>query len=183
MTKKKTFDNFNEFNVYLIQNFMDLKFIEYVEHIHHSLFRHIKLQTIKFLLSLNEQNDEYCIDEIILQTYSLINNINDKKSIEELINNNNLIHDKDYRVRKKNNKENKQLELEYKFTPYAFKKILLSSNNLYIELYLVLEKSMFYYNVYQIKLKQALNAVVNVKLDKIYDELKNNKFISIANDN
>lgn len=183
MTKKKTFDNFNEFNVYLIQNFMDLKFIEYVEHIHHSLFRHIKLQTIKFLLSLNEQNDEYCIDEIILQTYSLINNINDKNSIEELINKNNLIHDKDYRVRKKNNKENKQLELEYKFTPYAFKKILLSSNNLYIELYLVLEKSMFYYNIYQIKLKQALNAVVNVKLDKIYDELKNNKFISIANDN
>jgi hypothetical protein len=182
MTKKKTFDNFNEFNVYLIQNFMDLKFIEYVENIHHSLFRHIKLQTIKFLLSLNEQNDEYCIDEIILQTYSLINNINDKKSIEELINNNNLIHDKDYRVRKKNNKENKQLELEYKFTPYAFKKILLSSNNLYIELYLVLEKSMFYYNIYQNKLKQALNAVVNVKLDKIYDELKNNKFISIAND-
>ena len=53
MTKKKTFDNFNEFNVYLIQNFMDLKFIEYVENIHHSLFRHIKLQTIKFLLSLN----------------------------------------------------------------------------------------------------------------------------------
>jgi hypothetical protein len=79
-------------------------------------------------------------------------------------------------------KENKQLELEYKFTPYAFKKILLSSNNLYIELYLVLEKSMFYYNIYQNKLKQALNAVVNVKLDKIYDELKNNKFISIAND-
>jgi hypothetical protein len=178
MTKKKSFDNFNEFNIYLVQNSMDLNYIEYIENIHHSLFKHLKLNTIKYLLSLNDKIDDFCIDETTLRTYSLINNT---ISINDLITKNNLIHDKDYRVRKKNNKDTKQLESEYKFTSYAFKKCLLTFNSLYIDIYLALEQCMYNYNLYQNKLKQSLNAIINVKLDKIYDELKNNKFISINN--
>ena len=33
MTKKNSFDNFNEFNIYLVQNSMDLNFLEYIEYI------------------------------------------------------------------------------------------------------------------------------------------------------
>jgi hypothetical protein len=178
MTKKNSFDNFNEFNIYLVQNSMDLNFLEYIEYIHHSLFKHLKLNTIKYLFSLNDNIFDFSIDENILQTYSLINN---NTLINDLIIKNNLIHDKDYRVRKKNNKDTKQLESEYKFTPFAFKKCLLYSNHLYIDIYLTLEQCMYNFNLYQNKLKHSLNAIINVKLDKIYDELKNNKFISITN--
>lgn len=175
--KKNKFDNFNEYNIYLVKNLIDINFIKYIEDIHFSLFNHIKIDIFKYLLSLHEKSEEFCIDENILEKYNLIIKNNDKKDINALINNFNLKYDIDYRIRKKI--INNTTLNEYKFNPNSFKKCLIKTNDLFIDIYLILDKCVFYYDKYQFNLKNNMNAVINYKLDNIYRELKNNKFISI----
>lgn len=175
--KKNKFDNFDEYNIYLVKNLIDNNFIKYIEDISFSLFNHIKIDTIKYLLSLHEKLDDFCIDENILEKFNLIIKNNDNINVNNLINNFNLKYDIDYRIRKKI--INNDTQNEYKFTPTAFKKCLIKSNNLFLEIYLFLDKSIFYYDKYQFNLKNNMNTIINYKLDNIYKELKNNKFISI----
>lgn len=175
--KKNKFDNFNEYNIYLVKNLIDINFIKYIDDIHYSLFNHIKIDTIQYLFSLHEKLDDFCIDENILEKYNLIIKDEDKKNINILITKFNLKNDIDYRIRKKI--INNDTQYEYKFNPISFKKCLIKSNDLFIEIYLFLDKCIFYYDKYQFNLKNNMNAVINNKLDNIYKELKNNKFISI----
>jgi len=175
--KKNKFDNFDEYNIYLVKNLIDHNFMKYIENIHFSLFNYIKIDTIKFLLSLHEKIDEFCIDELILEKYSLIIKNDKKDDLHNLINKFNLKYDIDYRIRKKI--INNDIQNEYKFSPIAFKKCLIKSNDLFLEIYLILDKCIFYYDKYQFNLKNNMNTIINTKLDNIYKELKNNKFISI----
>jgi len=177
MSKKKVFENFNHFNSYLIENFLDIQYIEYIELIQPSLFKKFNIKLIRYLFSLNEKYDEFCIDENTFIEYKLINNKND---ISKLINYNELDNDTDFRVRKSIIKDQNKIIFEYKFTQYAFKKCLLRSNILYCDLYLIFEKCRFHFDIYQNNLKKNLNSVINAKLDNIYSELKNNKIISIT---
>jgi len=170
MVKKKSFDNFNHLNIYLIESFLDIEYIEYVELIQHSLFKNMKIQLIKYLLLLNDQNDDFCIDEDILTKYQLIKN---KDDILNLINYNQLINDIDYRIRKTINKDTNSFIYDYKFKQQAFKKCLLRHDILYCDIYLMLEKCTYYFNKYQNNLKKNLNEVINLKLDNIQSELKN----------
>ncbi len=161
------FSSFIEFNSYLINYNIKLSILNYIEYIQSNLFKEIDINIFKKFINYNKLDEIFVITAIELNDYKLINDIKDR-TIKSFILKNNLKINLDYKIRKINNLANKSKnQLEYKFTVNSLKNSLILNNNIYIQYFLLIEKSIFYYEEYQKILFYKLGFMKDIKLDKL----------------
>ena len=119
---------------------------QYIIHIIPKYFPEYKLDMIMAFITLNSKEDHTIIDEEYLKICYL--KLDPIKYVKKY----NLIRNLHFII--ENNK--------YKFTPEAFKNIILKEpNNTFKEYFIIIEKCMYYYIDYQYKAEEKINRLIN----------------------
>jgi len=174
--KQLNFKGFYDFNIYLVNYNIKIGIKEYIQCIQPYLFKNIDLTMLDTFLNYCKDDTLFVISEEDLVKYNLIKNTN-LELIEKFINDNQLICDKDYRIRKINKKNNFdnlnnvqgliKITKEYRFTSRILKQILMSKFIIYQEYFLLLENCLFNYTEYQNNLYHKLAFMQDMKLDNL----------------
>ena len=193
--KKIIFKSFEDFNIYLVNYNIKIPIIEYIKCVHLYFFKDVNINLLTDFLNYCKDDQLFNIDEKLLIKYNLIKDISEE-SLEQFIKLYNLILDKDYRIRKINNKiDNKiksinevnevnKVNKDYKFTSRILKQCLLKIDTNYINYYLLLENCILHYTNYQTNLFNKLGFIQDIKLDNLIKnfEYQNEKINVVYND-
>ncbi len=138
--------NIKEYNLVLANHECAYTLWTYLHIILPKYFPEYKIHILLRLITMNYK--EY---DIFIQ-YEFIKQFNLKKKPNTYI--------KKYKFT--NNIDFKILDNKYKFTPNAFKKILIGEpNNIYKEYLILIDKCMFYYMEYQNNAQKKINLLIN----------------------
>lgn len=177
------FKNFGDYNIYLVNHTIKITIKDYIECIHPHLFRNVDITLLEIFLNYSKDDTLFNIhiDDII--KFKLIQDqLNE--TVVKFISEYKLILDKDYRIRKINNKNLSKNFQEYKFTSRCLKKCLIKFDIKYIDYYLLIENCIQHYGEYQNNLFHKLSFIRDIKLDHI---IKNHEIqsdnINILKDN
>ncbi len=166
--RKIIFKNFEDFNIYLVNYTIKISILDYIKCVHLYFFKNVNLDLLSKFLNYCKDDQQFNIGEDDMKFYNLLN---DNISIDSLLETHNLILDKDYRIRKINNKNCSNLE--YKFTSRALKRCLLKTNIDYIDYYLLIENCVLHYTNYQTSLYNKLGFIKDLKLDTLIKNYEN----------
>jgi hypothetical protein len=180
--KKIIFKNFEDFNIYLVNHSIKISILDYIKCIHLYFFNDVNINLLTDFLNYSKDDQLFNIDDKILIKYNLIK-VTNEESLEQFIKLYNLILDKDYRIRKINNKS-KSINKDYKFTSRTLKQCLLKTNTNYINYYLLLENCILHYTNYQTNLLNKLGCIQDIKLDNLIKnfEYQNEKINIVYSD-
>jgi hypothetical protein len=146
------------YNNELIREQRNINIIEYVDEVN-KLFHKIDTSFINEFIDLISR-DECCIHHNLLEKYEVISLSSSTFDIKRILDQNELIIEKDYILRninQFNTKEGKGKKNEYYLHPYAFKLCLIRSLKTpkYAKYYLLLEECIKYFNDYQNKINEV----------------------------
>lgn len=177
------FKNFGDYNIYLVNHTIKITIKDYIECIHPHLFRNVDITLLEIFLNYSKDDTLFNIhiDDII--KFKLIQDqLNE--TVVKFISEYKLILDKDYRIRKINNKNLSKNFQEYKFTSRCLKKCLIKFDIKYIDYYLLIENCIQHYGEYQNNLFHKLSFIRDIKLDHIIkNHEKQSDNINILKDN
>lgn len=177
------FKNFGDYNIYLVNHTIKITIKDYIECIHLHLFRNVDITLLEIFLNYSKDDTLFNIhiDDII--KFKLIQDqLNE--TVVKFISEYKLILDKDYRIRKINNKNLSKNFQEYKFTSRCLKKCLIKFDIKYIDYYLLIENCIQHYGEYQNNLFHKLSFIRDIKLDHIIkNHEKQSDNINILKDN
>lgn len=162
------FKNFGDYNIYLVNHSIKITIKDYIECIQPHLFRNIDITILELFLNYSKDDTLFNINIDDIIKFKLISDqLND--TIIKFINEYKLVIDKDYRIRKINNKNDNLSKgyQEYKFTSRCLKKCLMKLDIKYIDYYLLLENCIQHYGEYQHNLFHKLSFMRDIKLDYI----------------
>ena len=183
--RQLSFRGFTDFNIYLVNYNIKIGIKEYIECIQPYLFKNLDLSILNTFLNYCKDDTLFIISEDDLIQYKLMKD-STIDSIEKFINENKLICDQDYRMRKLNKKNNFDnlnnvqgiilITKEYRFTSRSLKKTLMCKFEIYKDYFLLLENCIFNYSEYQNNLYHKLVFMQDIKLDNLvkqYQEQSN----------
>jgi hypothetical protein len=139
------YSNIKEFHTYLSKSCKYLNFEEYLDVLIYSFYDHLDIHFLKYLLSIWQKENEFCVESNKLYKYKMVNYYDIKNYFKEL----GLIENKDYIV--DNSIELRNITKQtYKLTPSAFKTCLIYSG--YSRYFNDIETFLQYYKDYQNKI-------------------------------
>ena len=160
------FKNFGDYNIYLVNHTIKITIKDYIECIHPHLFRNVDITLLEIFLNYSKDDTLFNIHINDIIKFKLIpDELNE--TIVKFISEYKLILDKDYRIRKTNNKNLSKNFQEYKFTSRCLKKCLMKLDIKYIDYYLLIENCIQHYGEYQNNLFHKLAFIKDIKLDYI----------------
>uniref|UniRef100_A0A6C0H8Q3 Uncharacterized protein n=1 Tax=viral metagenome TaxID=1070528 RepID=A0A6C0H8Q3_9ZZZZ len=147
-----------KYNNELIREQRNINIIDYINEVN-KLFHKIDTSFINEFIDLISRN-ECCIHHNLLEKYEVISLSSSTFDIKRILDQNELIIEKDYILRNSNqfnSKEGKGKKNEYYLHPYAFKLCLIRSLKTpkYAKYYLLLEECIKYFNDYQNKINEV----------------------------
>ena len=167
-----------EFNQILIDDEIELTIIDYVKKLNEQFYK-IDISFIDELIDFIDK-DNCCIPHEYLQksdVYSLSGGSGDVLKILEKLS---AVEDHHFTLRKVSDRDDYRHKNEYLLHPDMFKQIIISStkNDKYRIYNVHLERSIKYYNQYQIrKLNKKLQSICEYRVLKIKDEEKQEVFV------
>ena len=178
-----------EYNDYLIDNDIDYTLEEYLNDANEKFYKY-DISFMKEFMDLVNRVD-FCIHHEYLIKYGIVDvKKKDSGKILQNLKARNLNEGEDYLVtkvsdlRKQGGTSTKNV---YMLTPDAYKKCLMGSANtkIFANYFLLLEKIIKYYNLYQLKLNKLERVKLSKKLDEVLVELKksNNKLDTLSIEN
>lgn len=177
------FKNFGDYNIYLVNHTIKITIKDYIECIHPHLFRNVDITLLEIFLNYSKDDTLFNIHINDIIKFKLIpDELNE--TIVKFISEYKLILDKDYRIRKINNKNLSKNFQEYKFTSRCLKKCLMKLDIKYIDYYLLIENCIQHYGEYQNNLFHKLAFIRDIKLDYIIKNYEmQSENINILKDN
>ena len=128
----------------------EMTIAEYMENVR--LMYNIDFSFTRDFVSLVNRND-FCIDADLLKQYGILSNMSSSSHTLKLLVRANAIKGRDYITHEEN--IDKVRKVKYFLTPTFFKKLLIRtvSTDQYADYYLLLEKSVYFYQIYQLERK------------------------------
>jgi serine/threonine protein phosphatase PrpC len=149
-------EKFMELNLQLVnrEKDEDLSIAEYIQAVIQVFGIDLKFAE-DFMLLVNR--NDFCIDSDFLKSYGIIATMSSSSHTLKLLQKSNAVEERDYTTSV--DYVDKVRKVKYFLTPVFFKKLLIRtpSTDRYADYYLLLEKSVYFYQIYQLERKNKVN--------------------------